>query len=112
MQGISAPKEGDAKKKEATKVSITARCCLKAKDAGKACDHPCCVAAAKEGKPCPKCSPAAPKEKKSEKKKEVSKKEPELPGCCAKAKANGKECGHPCCVAAAKEGKLCAKCGK
>lgn len=30
--------------------------------------------------------------------------------CCEKAKAAGKECSHPCCVAAVKDGKVCAKC--
>lgn len=32
--------------------------------------------------------------------------------CCDKAKKAGKECSHPCCVAAAKEGKVCEKCNK
>jgi hypothetical protein len=32
--------------------------------------------------------------------------------CCDKAKKAGKECAHPCCVAAAKEGKVCEKCNK
>ena len=31
-------------------------------------------------------------------------------GCCAKAKAKGEACAHPCCVAAEKEGKVCKKC--
>jgi len=26
--------------------------------------------------------------------------------CCEKAKAAGKECAHPCCVKATKEGKI------
>ncbi len=30
--------------------------------------------------------------------------------CCAKAVAAGSACAHPCCVAAAKEGKICEKC--
>ncbi len=30
--------------------------------------------------------------------------------CCEKAKAEGKECTHPCCVAAHKNGKSCEKC--
>ena len=30
--------------------------------------------------------------------------------CCEKAKAEGKECAHKCCVAAAKDGKVCEKC--
>src|SRR4051812_24987540 len=32
-------------------------------------------------------------------------------GCCAKAKADGKACGHACCVEAAKAGNNCTKCG-
>jgi hypothetical protein len=32
--------------------------------------------------------------------------------CCQKAKADGKECTHKCCVAAHKEGKSCEKCNK
>ena len=32
--------------------------------------------------------------------------------CCEKAKAEGKECTHKCCVAAHKEGKSCEKCNK
>lgn len=31
-------------------------------------------------------------------------------GCCAKAKADGKECEHPCCVEAKGKGEVCAKC--
>jgi hypothetical protein len=30
--------------------------------------------------------------------------------CCAKAHADGDECGHSCCVAARQEGKVCTKC--
>ena len=30
--------------------------------------------------------------------------------CCEKAKAAGKECAHPCCVKAVKDGKVCEKC--
>jgi len=30
--------------------------------------------------------------------------------CCEKAKAEGKDCSHPCCVAAHKDGKSCVKC--
>ena len=30
--------------------------------------------------------------------------------CCEKAKAAGKDCSHPCCVAAHKDGKSCEKC--
>ena len=32
--------------------------------------------------------------------------------CCDKAKKAGKECSHPCCVAATKDGKVCEKCNK
>lgn len=30
--------------------------------------------------------------------------------CCEKAKAEGKDCTHKCCVAAHKDGKSCEKC--
>jgi len=30
--------------------------------------------------------------------------------CCEKASASGKNCSHPCCVAAHKDGKSCEKC--
>jgi len=30
--------------------------------------------------------------------------------CCEKAKAEGKECTHKCCIAAHKDGKSCEKC--
>jgi uncharacterized membrane protein/mono/diheme cytochrome c family protein len=33
-----------------------------------------------------------------------------LPGCCKSAKDQGKECDHPCCVAARGKGEVCAKC--
>ena len=36
--------------------------------------------------------------------------EPVATTCCEKAKAKGEECSHPCCIAAVKEGKVCAKC--
>ena len=36
---------------------------------------------------------------------------PKVAGCCAKAKADGKACGHACCVEAAKAGNNCTKCG-
>ena len=39
-----------------TKLAALPDCCQKAVDAGGTCDHPCCVAAAKEKKICPKCS--------------------------------------------------------
>ena len=35
-----------------------------------------------------------------------------LPGCCAKAKAAGKDCEHKCCVEAKAAGKTCEKCAK
>lgn len=31
-------------------------------------------------------------------------------GCCAKAKAKGEACAHPCCVEAEKANKVCEKC--
>jgi hypothetical protein len=43
---------------------------------------------------------------------DAPKKNAELPACCAKAKAKGKECTHKCCQAAAKDGKTCEKCAK
>ena len=36
-------------------------CCDKASKAGKECQHPCCLAAAKAGKVCEKCNPPAKK---------------------------------------------------
>lgn len=36
--------------------------------------------------------------------------EVELPPCCAQARAGGRECDHECCVEAAKQGLVCAKC--
>ena len=30
--------------------------------------------------------------------------------CCDKAAKKGEKCSHPCCVAAEKDGKVCAKC--
>ena len=39
-----------------------AKCCVKAKEAGKECEHPCCVEAKKDGKDCAKCN--KPKEAK------------------------------------------------
>jgi hypothetical protein len=44
--GLSEAKEGGSAK---------AKCCIKAENAGKACDHACCVQAAKAGKNCEKC---------------------------------------------------------
>lgn len=32
--------------------------------------------------------------------------------CCDKAQKASKECKHPCCVDASKEGKVCTKCNK
>ncbi|HUR58909.1 MAG TPA: hypothetical protein VM029_14440 [Opitutaceae bacterium] len=45
-------------KKDAAPAAKVAGCCAKAKTAGKACDHGCCVAAAKEGNNCAKCGGA------------------------------------------------------
>lgn len=39
------------------------------------------------------------------------KKEAKQAGCCAKAEKAGKACSHECCVAAAKDGNNCEKCG-
>ncbi len=41
-----------------------------------------------------------------------TKKDSDLPGCCQRAKAKGKECTMKCCVAAAKDGKTCETCAK
>lgn len=41
----------------------------------------------------------------------ADKTETKVAGCCAKAKADGKACGHACCVEAAKAGNNCTKCG-
>ena len=68
-------------------------CCVKAKAAGKECDHKCCVDAHKAKKLCEKCQ------------KDAS-------NCCDKAIAAAKECSHPCCKDAAKEHKVCEKCNK
>jgi hypothetical protein len=65
-------------------------CCVKAKAAGKDCDHKCCVEAHKAKKTCEKCQ------------KEAS--------CCDKAIAQGKDCEHKCCKDAAKDKKICEKC--
>jgi len=74
------------------------KCCAEASKKDKTCTHPCCVAAAKDGKECEKCGGKG-----------------ELAGtpgaCCKKATTDGKECSHPCCVTAAKDGKQCEKCG-
>lgn len=48
--------------------SKVAGCCKKAQDAGKACDHPCCVAAAKDGNNCEKCKGSGKIEKATAKK--------------------------------------------
>jgi hypothetical protein len=45
-------------KKDAAPANKVAGCCAKAKTAGKACDHGCCVTAAKEGNNCTKCGGA------------------------------------------------------
>ena len=65
-------------------------CCVKAKAAGKDCEHKCCVAAHKDGKTCEKCQPD--------------------PTCCDKAIAAGKACEHKCCADALKDKKVCEKC--
>ncbi len=65
-------------------------CCVKAKAAGKDCEHKCCVEAHKDKKTCAKCQTDAT--------------------CCDKAIAQGKECSHKCCAEATKEHKVCEKC--
>ena len=65
-------------------------CCVKAKAAGKDCEHKCCVAARGEKKTCDKCQAEAT--------------------CCDKAIAAGKACEHKCCADATKEKKVCEKC--
>lgn len=37
--------------------------------------------------------------------------EAKVAGCCVKAKADGKDCSHACCVESAKAGNNCTKCG-
>jgi hypothetical protein len=65
-------------------------CCVKAKAAGKDCEHKCCVAARAEKKTCDKCQAE--------------------PTCCDKAIAAGKACEHKCCAEATKDKKVCEKC--
>jgi len=65
-------------------------CCVKAKAAGKDCEHKCCVAARGEKKTCDKCQAE--------------------PTCCDKAIAAGKACEHKCCAEATKDKKVCEKC--
>jgi len=65
-------------------------CCVKAKAAGKDCEHKCCVAARGEKKTCDKCQAEAT--------------------CCDKAIAAGKACEHKCCAEATKDKKVCEKC--
>jgi hypothetical protein len=67
-------------------------CCVKAKAAGKSCEHKCCVEAVKAKKTCDKCQAEA--------------------SCCDKAIAEGKDCAHKCCVEATKAKKVCEKCNK
>ncbi len=44
--------------KPATDQSKPAKCCAKAAEEGKTCDHECCAEAAKTGKNCDKCGGA------------------------------------------------------
>lgn len=67
-------------------------CCVKAKAAGKDCDHKCCVEAHKNHKTCDKCQAS--------------------PSCCDKAVAAGKKCDHKCCKKAAKNKQVCESCNK
>lgn len=72
--------------------SLAESCCVKAKSAGKDCDHKCCVEARKNKKSCEKCQADA--------------------SCCDKAISQGKECDHKCCKEAAKAKKACEACNK
>jgi len=72
--------------------ALAVSCCVKAKAAGKDCEHKCCVDAHKSHKACEKCQAEA--------------------SCCDKAIAEGKECAHKCCVDATKNKKICEKCNK
>ncbi len=72
--------------------ALAESCCVKAKAAGKECDHKCCVEAHKNKKSCDKCQADA--------------------SCCDKAIAQGKECDHKCCKEAAKAKKVCESCNK
>jgi len=73
-----------------TSGAMAESCCVKAKAAGKDCDHKCCVTARADKKTCDKCQTDAT--------------------CCDKAIAAAKACSHPCCVTATKEKKVCEKC--
>lgn len=73
-----------------TSGAMAASCCVKAKAAGKDCEHKCCVTAHADKKTCDKCQAEA--------------------SCCDKAIAAGKACEHKCCAAATKEKKVCEKC--
>jgi hypothetical protein len=67
-------------------------CCTVAKAAGKACAHPCCVAAAGVARTCFLCNPTL------------------ASTCCEKAEAAGASCEHACCVQARAQGGLCLAC--
>ena len=73
-----------------TSGAMAESCCVKAKVAGKDCEHKCCVTAHKDGKTCEKCQADA--------------------SCCDKAIAAGKACEHKCCADALKDKKVCEKC--
>jgi len=73
-----------------TSAAMAESCCVKAKVAGKDCEHKCCVAARAEKKTCEKCQADAT--------------------CCDKAIAAGKACEHKCCADALKDKKACEKC--
>jgi len=73
-------------------------CCSKSYVKAEACQHPCCLEAAKDNKVCKKCNA------------ENGGKQAFDNGCCGKAYAAGKACDHPCCVKAAKASGICAKC--
>lgn len=75
-------------------------CCAKKYVNGEACQHPCCLEAAKDNKVCTKCNKDAKADAEAF----------DAGGCCAKKYTAGQVCDHPCCVKAAKASGICAKC--
>ena len=73
-----------------TSGAMAESCCVKAKAAGKDCEHKCCVATRKDGKTCEKCQPD--------------------PTCCDKAIAARKAYEPKCYADTLKEKKVCEKC--
>ena len=97
-------------------------CCGKAHKEEKACEHPCCQAAAKEGQVCLKCNPGAEKVLLSaarqalaalpapEKRLDVLSLLFDDGSCCSKAHQKGEKCDHLCCAQARLLGTVCSKC--